>query len=59
MKYIFTNKTFELFNELKYFFAYAFMLVYYNLICCIMLECNISKFAILAILLQLIKKTSQ
>ena len=35
------------------------MLVYYNLIRGIMLECNTSRFAILAILLQLIEKTSQ
>ena len=59
IKFVLIGEPLEPFNNLKYFFAYTFMLIYYNLMCHIMLECNMSKFAILAILLQLIKKTGQ
>ena len=59
IKFVFTGKALESFNELKHFFTYALMLVHYNPICHIMLECNASKFAILVIFSQLIKKTSQ
>lgn len=54
IKFVFTSKTLKLFNELKYFFTYAFMLIYYNLMHRIMLEYNVFQFVILAILLQLI-----
>ena len=59
IKFILTDKAFELFNELKYFFIYTFILVYYNLICYIMLEYNIFGFAISVVLSKLIKKTNQ
>ena len=59
IKFILIGKALKSFNELKRLFACAFMLVYYDSICHIMLECNASRFAILAILLQLIKRTGQ
>ena len=59
IKFVLTGKVFKSFNKLKHFFACAPMLVYYNLIYCIMLECNVSKFVILAILSQLIEETGQ
>ena len=59
MKFVLTGEALESFNELKRFFAYAPMLVYYNPMCHIMLEYNTSEFAILMILSQLIKETDQ
>ena len=59
MKFVFTGKALKLFNELKRLFACAPILVHYDLMCCIMFECNIFEFAISAILSQLIKETGQ
>ena len=59
MKFVLTGKALESFNELKHFFTCAPMLVYYNPMRRIILECNVFGFAILAILSQLIEKTSQ
>ena len=59
MKFVFIGEALKTFNELKCFFACALILVYYNLMRRIMLECNASRFAILAILSQLIEETSQ
>ena len=57
MKFVLTGEALKLFNELKHFFACAPLLVYYDPMHRIMLECNASEFAILAILSQLIKET--
>lgn len=54
-----TTEVLELFNKLKWLFAYAPMLVYYNLSCWITLEYNTSKFAIEAVLSQLVGQTGQ
>ena len=59
MKFVFTGEALESFNELKHFFACAPMLVHYNLMRHIMLECDASGFAILVILSQLIEETGQ
>ena len=59
MKFVLTNKALKSFNELKSFFPYVFILVYYDLMRHIMLECNVFRFAISMILLQIIEKTSQ
>ena len=59
IKFVFTGKALESFNELKRFYACASMLVHYNPMHRIMLECNLSRFAILVILSQLIEETSQ
>ena len=50
MKFVLTGEALKSFNKLKYFFVWALMLVYYNLMHCIMLEYNASGFAILVIL---------
>ena len=57
MKFVLTSKALKSFNELKHFFACAPILVYYNPIGRIMLEYIMFRFAILAILSQLIEKT--
>ena len=59
MKFVLIGEALESFNELKRFFACAPMLVYYDPMRCIMLECDASGFAISAILSQLIEKTGQ
>ena len=59
IRFVLINKAFESFNKLKNLYVCIFMLVYYNLMHHIMLEYNMFRFAILMILLQLIKKTNQ
>ena len=54
IKFVFIDKTFKSFNELKHLFIYAPMLVYYNPICRIMLEYNVFEFEILVIQSQLV-----
>lgn len=58
IKFVMTNKALKLFTELKQFFACIPILIYYDFACQIILECNVSRFAIGAILLQLVGKTS-
>ena len=57
MKFVLIGKAFKSFNKLKYFSAYAPILVYYNLMRHIVVECNMFGFVILTILSQLIKDT--
>ena len=59
IKFILIGKALESFNELKHLFACALILVYYNPMHCIMLECNAFGFAISTILSQLIEETGQ
>ena len=59
MKFVLTGEALESFNELKRLFACAPMLVHYDPMRRIMLECDASGFAISAILSQLIEETGQ
>ena len=54
-----TEEALALFYELKRLFACAFMLVHYDPTRWIMLECNASRFAIGAILSQLVSSAGQ
>ena len=51
MKFVFTGQAYELFNKRKYFFDCIPIFISYNSIHHIMLEYNMSEFAILVLLL--------
>ena len=55
--FVMTNKALKAFSTLKRLFASVFMLVHYDLTRWIMLECDASRFAIGAILSQLVSQT--
>lgn len=59
MKFVMTNQAVKLFDKLKQFFACPPMLIHYDLAYQIMLKCNVLRFAITAILSQLVSKTGQ
>ena len=58
-KFVMTKEALESFNELKRLFAGALMPTHYDPSRRIMLECNASRFAIGAVLSQLVGKTGQ
>ena len=59
VNFVMTQEALNSFNELKQLFSRALMLVHYNPTRRIMLECDASKFAIGAILSQLVETTGQ
>ena len=58
-KFVLTKKVKEVFEELKRLFTTALILVYYNPARRIMVESNVSSFAILAVISQLLEVTGQ